>query len=58
MHLHKWTKWEQYDQKYYILPGYLFRREWDTPQENHELRQRRYCKICNKMQDKRVVRSQ
>ena len=49
---HKWGKWKQYEIDVNLIPGIL------APDEIRgkilktiEIRQQRYCKKCNKMQD-------
>ena len=46
--LHKWTKWEQYEVRFreYSIDSEEESKEW-----NFQLRQRRTCKECGKMQD-------
>lgn len=44
---HKWTKWEQYKQHtWYTIK--------DKQYADFDLRQRRKCKKCGKMQDKYI----
>lgn len=50
---HKWGKWEQYEQTYYVV----HRRLPDKPYGEKEMRQRRKCLKCNKMQDEKVYGS-
>lgn len=47
---HRWSKWEQYDFKVNLPKGSII--GLTTPPT--ELRQRRTCKKCGKMQDERV----
>lgn len=47
---HKWEKWKQYEEKGILLPGRL-----DLQGKEYkyvDLRQRRECKKCGKVQDR------
>jgi hypothetical protein len=47
---HDWTKWKQYK----VPMQYIWRENPDKPVKYTALRQKRYCKVCNKMQDEEV----
>ena len=52
MHLHKWTKWQQYNQGYWYKDDMYY--YGLSSRMYYELREKRFCKICNKMQDRKV----
>ena len=57
MHRHKWSKWKQYSQSCYnTIYGVIQRDCWGNSEKYYELREKRYCEICNKMQDRKVRR--
>jgi hypothetical protein len=51
IHIHKWTRWEQYIQRGMDYGSYLWR-EPPVPFTQH--RQRRHCTICGWEQDRIV----
>jgi hypothetical protein len=50
---HNWTKWEQYTEEGVITGGLLVKKE-DKGMSYRELRQRRRCTKCGKVQDEKV----
>ena len=55
MHFHKWTKWKTYEQQYFkSLYGIVQYDPLLQPIICMELREKRFCKICNKMQDRKI----
>lgn len=58
MHFHKWGKWEQYEHHYSMTPGIIAPIAVQGKIFNCiDIRQRRYCLKCNKMQDRLVKAS-
>ena len=56
-HIHKWSQWEQYEANIRTMPGILAPKNVQGKIfESVELRQRRHCEKCNKMQDQEVQR--
>lgn len=52
---HQWDKWEQYEIQIEYTPGIIAPKEIRGKMfQTTELRQRRRCKKCNKLQDKLV----
>lgn len=51
--IHKWTKWEQYEETGTAIPNRLLFKS-DQAIRYVETRQRRTCLRCGKMQDERV----
>ena len=52
---HKWDKWEQYKERYKWSPGLIFSKEIQKEvYKGCDIRQRRICIICGKMQDKLI----
>ena len=52
---HKWSKWEQYEQKGTIVLGRLAPKNVQGKSFNCvDLRQRRRCVKCNKVQDRLI----
>jgi hypothetical protein len=49
MCFHKWGKWEQYREEYTFTNKVTLQQAQAT-----ELRQKRYCLKCNKMQDELI----
>ncbi len=54
MCLHKWEKWEQYEEKYQCVSHRMGVIIDPTPRLGIEYRQKRICKKCGKMQDKLI----
>ena len=52
---HKWGKWEQYEAKSLALPYFdPEKKETRFAQRSIELRQKRVCITCGKMQDIKI----
>lgn len=52
--LHKWGKWEQYELHYKYTPRIASKYLQEKTYSSTDLRQRRICKRCGKMQDELV----
>lgn len=52
MHLfHKWTKWEEYDESVFVIPGILFPKEHRSKTYREIQKwQKRQCVVCGKTQ--------
>jgi hypothetical protein len=50
---HKWSKWTQYEEQGIVILGRIWPKKIQGNTERYrDIRQRRYCFKCNKMQDK------
>lgn len=56
MHIfHKWSKWQQYEHEYQFTPGIIMPKEIRGKVFSQvDLRQKRTCLECGKMQDELV----
>ena len=55
MCFHRWSKWESYEEKYYWQPGITFPEEYrKNTYKGLQIRQKRQCKKCKKIQDKLI----
>jgi hypothetical protein len=55
MCFHKWSKWQEYKDHYYWKPGWIFlQKYWNELYEATDIRQKRSCIKCGKMQDKLI----
>lgn len=55
LHLHKWSKWEKYYDRYKFMAGILASKEsMGKVFDGKDLRQRRHCVKCNKTQDELI----
>ena len=53
---HHWTKWEQYEKKGIEIMGRIAPKSMQGKEFPYrDIRQKRYCKRCNKMQDELVT---
>ena len=52
---HKWSKWEQYEARYTVIPGILAPKSIQGKKfQAVEQRQKRTCQKCGKIQDKEI----
>jgi hypothetical protein len=54
--IHRWNKWETYQSRFNVIPYDTFLMRY-TPENSYkasELRQRRFCDECGKIQDKLI----
>lgn len=53
--IHRWTRWESYTEKGTMYLGRIAPKNIQGKKvEYSELRQRRHCEKCNKLQDEKV----
>ena len=52
---HKWAKWEQYEERITAILGRIAPKSVQGREVMYtDIRQKRYCKKCNKIQDELV----
>ncbi len=55
---HKWTKWEQYEEHGTAILGRIAPKSVQGKEIKYtDIRQRRFCKKCNKMQNELIRES-